>query len=131
QPTQEIIKRVNAYIEELGTLKDRSSESRKGDSCINIIQKTHIPTVFAMEALACLQAIRSGLDLGLQEMQNLTSGLKRGRNTYLIGEVSKFEAKFVEEDRVVGFSKKMEDREKLRANENSGIIAGCFLAALD
>ncbi|MBA0699160.1 hypothetical protein Goari_000818, partial [Gossypium aridum] len=30
--------------------------------------KTHIPTVFATEALACLQAIRSGLDIGLQEV---------------------------------------------------------------
>ncbi|MFQ6654142.1 hypothetical protein Gotur_025234 [Gossypium turneri] len=56
---------------------DCYKESRRGDSCITIMQKTYIPTVFAMEALACLQAIRSGLDLGLQE----------------------FEAKLVEEDR--------------------------------
>ncbi|MBA0632158.1 hypothetical protein Godav_000953 [Gossypium davidsonii] len=108
----------------------------------------HIPTVFAMEALACLQAIRSGLDLGLQEVifegdaltvvkKILNNSRNRSTISAYIEDAKSYQwIKKGEEYlsywwsveiwwlRVVGFSKKMEDREKLGANKNSGIIVG-------
>ncbi|MBA0697495.1 hypothetical protein Goari_021035, partial [Gossypium aridum] len=78
----------------------------------------YIPTEFAVEALACLQAVWLGLDLELQEViiqgdaltvvkrlldknrdGSVIKGFKRGRDTYPVGGVSNFAEPQVEEDR--------------------------------
>ncbi|MBA0813280.1 hypothetical protein Gohar_027148 [Gossypium harknessii] len=88
QTSQEVVDKVVAYIGELDALKNRIK---------------YIPTEFAAEALACLKAVRMGLDLKLQEViiegDALSGGLKRGRDTYLIGGVPDFAEPQVKEDR--------------------------------
>ncbi|PPD89876.1 hypothetical protein GOBAR_DD13180 [Gossypium barbadense] len=109
QTSIEVVDKVVAYIGELDALKNRSSanitgaEERWRDTLVSSIIQNKVHTEFAAEALACLKAVRVGLDLKLQEViiegDALSEGLKRGRDTYLIGGVPDFAEPQVEEDR--------------------------------